>query len=498
MKAKALIALCLTVCLLCGSALAGGLDGLNQVLGGYWQEGGSFTLSAQVQTLIPYVDSKVEMFNKLLNHLSVQAAADASATSVSLCVDGQTVASLTETQLSGGSSLTTPLLPNRTLVSGGSALDALTGEGGQEDAFDFFTAVSQAQDCYQALTDAIAPYAEEKKANYKIKNVGSAKWSRIARLTKEQSAELAPRIAAVLSCGMDSQYRQLIESLTYGKSFIVGLYKTAQDGDDIAVYMKGSVTVPGVGTRSLSFQWAFSQDDSGKRVDSWKFELGKGRKGGREVYGTITRQTGNSFLLKGESEVTVRNDDANTAYTCTYDLSGKDGAVEGKAVFTEKTTDQAAVETRYQPKLSQSSGGVDGSVQVTRKVGKDTYLDYTLQFTGSPAEGGEATSYQVGDEPQVTLTESSLDQTDEETETPEYLVGSAPVGVTAYQAPATMQTVDLDTATQEQRDALLGEISQNLAGRLLKALAKAPREDLALLYDNMSDEDFDAFLQLVP
>ena len=77
MKAKALIALCLTVCLLCGSALAGGLDGLNQVLDGYWQEGGSFTLSAQVQTLIPYVDSKVEMFNKLLNHLSVQAAADA-------------------------------------------------------------------------------------------------------------------------------------------------------------------------------------------------------------------------------------------------------------------------------------------------------------------------------------------------------------------------------------------------------------------------------------
>ena len=77
-------------------------------------------------------------------------------------------------------------------------------------------------------------------------------------------------------------------------------------------------------------------------------------------------------------------------------------------------------------------------------------------------------------------------------------MGSAPVGVTTYQAPATMQTVDLDTATQEQRDALLGEISQNLAGRLLKALAKAPREDLILLYDNMSDEDFDAFLQLVP
>ena len=59
-----------------------------------------------------------------------------------------------------------------------------------------------------------------------------------------------------------------------------------------------------------------------------------------------------------------------------------------------------------------------------------------------------------------------------------------------------MQTYDLDTAQADQLEALRGELYQNLAGRLLTALAKLPAEDAALLADNLSEEDYAAFLEL--
>ena len=45
--------------------------------------------------------------------------------------------------------------------------------------------------------------------------------------------------------------------------------------------------------------------------------------------------------------------------------------------------------------------------------------------------------------------------------------------------------------------ALMGEITQNLAGRLLIALTKIPEEDAALIRDNLSSEDYAAFLEMV-
>ena len=79
----------------------------------------------------------------------------------------------------------------------------------------------------------------------------------------------------------------------------------------------------------------------------------------------------------------------------------------------------------------------------------------------------------------------------------DYLVGQPPIGYQIYEVPDTMQTYDLDSAQVEQLEALRSEMYQNLAGRLLAALAKLPAEDVALLADNMSEEDYAAFLDLV-
>ena len=78
-----------------------------------------------------------------------------------------------------------------------------------------------------------------------------------------------------------------------------------------------------------------------------------------------------------------------------------------------------------------------------------------------------------------------------------YQVGETPVGVTEYTAPSTLTTVDLDTADAAALAALQGELFQRAAGKLLPALAALPDGDSALLSDSMSDEDYQAFLNLL-
>lgn len=506
---KRFLALMLALCLMLGTACASEISGVSRALEGYWPDDAElhFSLTAELETLTPYVDETVAMMNGLLKHMSVEAKTGPDSTAFSMAVAGDPVVSLTEERTQSGWQLTTPLLPNRTLVSAQELVQAEESEA----PFDLLSAIDEAEGCYQALTDAIAPYAEEKKANYKITSVGTSRWSRIARLTKDQSAELAPLIAAVLSCGLDSEYRQVVQGLTYGKSFIVGLYQTGEGGDDIAVYMKGNVTLAEGGSRTLSFQWAFSEDDNGRRVDTWKFELAKGKKGGREIAATLKRQTGSSFLMDGQCQTVVRAGGSNITHTQSYDLSGKGGTVSGKAVFTRKETDESTVETVYTPELSLTEGEgsavLSGTVAVKETVGKNTTLAYTLRFDDKPAQALESAvengSLYAVDEPAIiiTLPESSLTQNAEEPVKPaelqEYLVGTPPVGMTAYIPPETPQTVDVDSLTDEEQAALMDEMSQNLAGKLLIALARLPKEDLALLQSNMYDEDFSAFLSLI-
>ena len=134
-----------------------------------------------------------------------------------------------------------------------------------------------------------------------------------------------------------------------------------------------------------------------------------------------------------------------------------------------------------------------------------TTLAYTLLFSDEPAQAlasavENGTLYAVDDAPSVEVTapQSSLTQNEEQpASSSQYLVGTAPLGMQTYTPPTAMQAVDWDSAAQEQRDALMGEMAQNLAGRLLIALSKLPQEDVSLLKDNMSEENFAAFLQLI-
>ncbi len=524
-------ALLLAASLLAGSACAAGF-GLDEALDGYLDVNSDvrYGFSIKLGTLLPYGDGPVELLNGVLKHINVAVHMTQEGETAALCVDNASVAELTQRNTAGGTELSTTLLPNRTLTSAASAMDAISGAEAQEPAFDALRAIREAEACYAALTDAIAPYAEEKKANYKIKEIGHSKWSRIARLTTEQSAELAPLIARVLGCGMDGAFREQLNAMTYGKGFIVGLYQDAQNGADMAVYMKGNVTFADGSTRALSYQWAFATGE--QRKDTYKFELTKSKSPAesRVISASYARrdQEGD-FLLKGSASTAVKAGGTTRTTVVEHDLAGGGTAdartLKGSVKTTCKATGSEAAPTQstvVTPDIrltsSEGSGVLSGTVDLENLTDKDVTLSLTLTFDegiaqalADAADSGMLFAVTDGGQAEYApMPESSLTQNERQDGAADdgadggadggaddYLVGQPPIGYAAYTAPETMQVVDLDAADAQQLESLMSEMAQNLAAKLLVALAGLPQEDAGLISDNMSQEDYNAFLKLV-
>ena len=520
---KALAAVLLALMLPLGSACAS-IVGLDETLSGYLDPQGNmrYSFGLKVGTLLPYGEETLTMMNAVLEHIRVAASeTDAGLeSSLALCVDGESVMDLTQHSAGESTSLTTSLLPNRTLVSGESPLDRLMGTETGEAEFDALLAIQEVEGCYQALTDAILPYAEQKKANYKIKDIATSRWSRIARLTTEQSTELAPLIAQVLGCGMDAAFRAELEKMTYAKGFIVGLYQSEENGEDLAVYIKGTVTMGDGTTRQLSYQWAFT-GDAAERIDTYKFELtqGKGDAENRTISATYRRgEADGAFAVKGEWSAAIKRGTTTVTTTVEHDLTGaergSERTLEGTVVTAVKTAadgETETVTTTLTPamKLTSAQDGeiLAGTVALEEMTGKNVTKALTFTFDEEPVQaaqpeesGDETDSAGEGVEPEYDpMPQSSLSQNEAPVDgaDSDFLVGQPPIGYQVYEVPETMQTYDLDAAQADQLEALRGELYQNLAGRLLAALAKLPAEDAALLADNMSEEDYAAFLELV-
>ena len=531
MKWKSACALMLAVLLGVSGALASGLD---QVLSPWLDDHTDlqFSLSARLNTLLPYGESAIEMMNAVLSHLSMDASLQEHETALALCSDGDAVMDFTETAAEEGTELTTSLLPGRVLTSASSAMDAFIGAQEAEQRFELFSAIGELEACYQTLTDAIVPYAEEKKANYKIKDVASARWVRLAKLTAEQNDEIAPLVAQVLACGMDEAYRAQLEGLSFAKGFTVALYQTKEGGSDLALYMKGTVTLADGKPRALAYQWAFTQKD-GVRTDSLKYEVVKSKTKvdfTREVHALVQRSTEKKLLLDGECELIVKENGQTVRTTRTYDLTGKekdgDRTVSGSYAEEVRTTVKEDTETvtfTVTPEITltdaDGSAVLSGEAGIQQKKGKTVLMDVTLLFDQEPArrleeaeESGEL--YEVQEpSPEVSMPPSSLTQNVEiiisggeepaqeepagQEEPSDYLVGEPPIGLVSYDIPEEEITVDLDGASAGELDALTDEMAQRLAGRLLIALASLPEEDGALIRDNLSAEDYAAFLALV-
>ena len=511
---RRLCAMLMCALMLCPGAQAA-VEALDWATGGYLDGSDElrFHMTAQIGSLPPYGEGTLEMMNALLPYLSVEGRVSANDSELAFSVAGDRLITLSETRADVGTQLTTSLLPNRTLISNHSVTDALLGLDRQETSFDGLAAIMEAQECYQLLTEAIRPYAEEKTASYSIKGVGSARWVRLARLETEQSAEILPLIAQVLGCGMDAAYREQLSAMTCQKGFVVALYQTKEGGKDLAVYIKGNAIFPDGVQRSISYQWAFANNDKGQRVDTYKLDMTKasGQRDTRQITASYKRSNDASTLLvDGTAKASVRNPETTETVTTTttHKLSGSKGAITGscsQAVRTAIGETASTVTMTVKPDLKVTT--VDGSAALTGKVhvetlrGSTVHASVDLLFDEDTAEevieaAETGTLFVVVDDrqPRSSLTQN-LDLGKDEPE--EYLVGKPPIGYTAYTAPKENSVTDVDSAAPEEISALMDEMAQRLAGSLLTAIAKLPEDATALIRDNLSQEDYAAFLQLL-
>ena len=139
-------ALLLAASLLAGSACAAGF-GLDEALDGYLDVNSDvrYGFSIKLGTLLPYGDGSVELLNGVLKHINVAVHMTQEGETAALCVDNASVAELTQRNTAGGTELSTTLLPNRTLTSAASAMDAISGAEAQEPAFDALRAIREAE-----------------------------------------------------------------------------------------------------------------------------------------------------------------------------------------------------------------------------------------------------------------------------------------------------------------------------------------------------------------
>lgn len=509
---RRIVVMMMCITMLCTAAMAD-TAGLNRTAQNYLAayEDVQFHASAQIETLTPYGDGMVEMMNALLKNTSVCGRIGSRDTEVDFCVAGDPVISLHEAQADVGTQLTTSLLPNRTLISSASAMDAVSGFEQQELQFDFLAALQETEACYQQLTDAILPFAEEKAASYSIKGVGSARWVRLARLTPEQSAQIQPLIAKVLGCGMDEAFREQLRGMTCQKNFTVALYRSKEGGNDIAVYIKGSVVFPDGKNRAISYQWAFATNEKGQRVDTYKFDMTKeaSPRDNRQLSASYKRvDKAGSLLVDGSSKAIIRNPETaeTVTTTITHKLNGKNGSVDGSVTTAVRTaigetakTETTVITPKVQLKEADGHCLLTGSARVEQLAGSAVHAAIDVLFEEGAAVSEteeEPALYIVIDE---RMAESSLTQNIDfgKDEPEDYLVGKPPIGYAAHTVPETETAVELDALSPEALAALRDEMNQRLAGSLIRAMATLPEDASALLRDNMSDADFAAFLAML-
>ena len=150
-----------------------------------------------------------------------------------------------EQNQNGAYLLQTSLLPNRMLFStAASPMDTLIAasdmqEEAQEEiisslnasdvetAFDMQSALAEIEACYRAVLDQTVPLTEKNSANYAIDDIGKGRISYVARLNTEQSAAMADALRALLSCGMDAEYRAELAQVAFASGLVVALYQNA-------------------------------------------------------------------------------------------------------------------------------------------------------------------------------------------------------------------------------------------------------------------------------
>ena len=543
MKRKGLVII-LSFLLCITTAASASLASLEDVLSPLLSGQGSVKTSVKlaVKTLMPFDDTRLDLINRVLNHTQLDLLLDDgtedSATGFHLTLGGETLFEVTERLSDGAYLMQTSLLPNRMLFSTqASPMDTLLlsqeeeetadensadpNTSDVEEAFDLLTAIEELQGCYRALTDKTMLLTERNKVSYAIDDIGKGRYSYVAKLTTDQSTELLAELRAVISCGMDAEYREEIAQITFAKGFTVALYQDADEAD-ISLYMKGTIVYPDGDKRTLKWQWSFTPDGM---TQTFVHHVAReeGRRDTRNIDAVLKRSEGKtSYTLESETTSNLRRGSKNETSTLTIDLSGNTGDTlsckgnvtrETGGTYNGEDLDDTVTEVTVDLKLQAGdpSASLTGTASYITKTNGTVYTAMDLSFIQTAQtvqeDAGAAQTAQTDVEISIlpadtatamqdaqTLTETAEEPQDESSE---FLVGTPPLGLYEYEIPNEMITVNMDSTQRSVHQSLMNEAEQRLAGNLVLAILNLPAEDRALLSDGMTETDYAIFLAML-
>ncbi|MBN1778048.1 MAG: hypothetical protein JW811_08000 [Clostridiales bacterium] len=533
------IILCLLLCIMAGASAS--IASLDEVLSPLLDGPDAVRMSVNLtaKTLMPFDDIRLDLINRILKHLQLNVllennAGDALA-AFELLLGGDTLFEVTEQYSGGAYLLQTSLLKNRMLFSTqASPMDTLLASSEEEpvideesldpntsdveEAFDMLAAVDEIRGCYRDLIDKTVPLTEKNTVSYSIENIGRGRISYVAKLTTGQSTELLSELRALISCGMDAEYREELSRVTFARGFTVALYQNA-DGEDISVYIRGTIVYPDGDRRSLKWQWSFTPDDV-TQTFLYQVSREEGRRDTRNIDAILTR-TGNQdgFALECETTANLRRGGMNELSTLTLDLAVGTGEIKTCSGSVTRVTsgtyngddlDEITTGVSVDLSLPQADSAaeltgtatyrqikndtvttelelsfVQASVAVSDNAQSESTLVEISILPADPSAAGEAAQT-----PTETVEESQAVQ-------PEFLVGTPPLGLYDYEIPLEMITINMDTTARRVHRSLMNEAAQRLAGNLITAILNLPAEDRELLSDGMTEMDYAVFLAIL-
>ena len=320
---------------------------------------------------------------------------------------------------------------------------------------------------------------------------------------------------------MDTEDRGELAQITFASDFTAALYQNA-DGEEICLYLKGTILYPDGDRRTLKCQWAFTP---GWETQTYLLEAAResGTRDSRTVNASLTQtQEGETLSLEGETTVTLRRSSLVETSVQTLALQAGGGSEvpcggEVKRVTTTarggETTGKTEETVTVDLLLAPVADGLEltGTAAYARETDNRTQLKVLLTFlpsavqvaaeTAQDAQAQSAPAVEISIIPADAETAQQTENVQTAVEAPAqqsaYLVGSAPLGLNDYAIPAEMTTVNLDSAGQEACQILMAEAAQRLAGGLIVAVLDLPAEDRALLTDGMTAEDYAVFLAML-
>jgi hypothetical protein len=158
----------------------------------------------------------------------------------------------------------TSLLPGTTLKSGSSSpLDLLLGEGSEIPfwAADILDPNELADKIPDALNN-LSAFAQEKTGSYRLSSIGTAKKA-VIYTVPEDSVQLLRDSLSLLTDELNwAEASELLKTLTVKGSAVITLYQTS-DGKNMGLGVKAAMGFENIAPRTVTFLWVFKSDENG-------------------------------------------------------------------------------------------------------------------------------------------------------------------------------------------------------------------------------------------